>query len=202
MSLIDRLSDVLEHPALYLAYQTLVGGIRARRKCILEYVKPTPGLVVLDIGCGPGYAITYFPHPEYYGFDVSERYIRFAKARFSECGHFYCQLFDEQTLTWLPRVDVVLLMGVLHHLDDASAQQLLDLIRRAMKPEGRLITQDGCYREGQSVIERAFLDKDRGRHIRKEREYAKIASGVFNRVESSVRTDFFYIPYTTVVLEC
>src|SRR4029450_2731751 len=56
MSLIDKLSPILSSPVLYLAYQTLVGGLRARQKCIAEHVRPTSGLTVLDIGCGPGCA--------------------------------------------------------------------------------------------------------------------------------------------------
>jgi len=201
-SILSFLSPSLESPLLYLAYQTAVGGIRARRKCILEYIRPTPGLTVLDIGCGPGYTIRYFPEPDYYGFDVSRTYIEYARARFSGRGHFQCSCFDDSTATRVPAVDVVLLMGLLHHLNDREAINLLTTIKRVMKPQARLVTLDGAYKEGQSPVARYFLNHDRGRHVRRETEYGRIAATVFSGVQSFVRDDLFRIPYTTVVLEC
>jgi SAM-dependent methyltransferase len=202
MTFLDRISSVLSHPAIYLLYQSLVGGIRARRKCVLEYVRPTPQLVVLDIGCGPGYPLSWFPEPQYYGFDISPRYIRYAKDRYGKQGHFFCQYFEEAALEWLPPADVVLLMGLVHHLDDKETVQLFRTLRRAMKTDGRLFTLDGCYREGQSRIARRLLDMDRGRFIRDEQAYQALAVRVFPTVAVSVREDFFRIPYTTIIMEC
>jgi SAM-dependent methyltransferase len=202
MTIFDRISSVLSHPGLYLLYQWLVGGIRARRKCILECVRPGPGLVVLDIGCGPGYTLSWFPEPQYYGFDISPQYIGYAKKRYGSQGHFYCQYFEEATLEWLPPADVVVLMGVIHHLDDDETVHLLRTIKRAMKPDGRLVTQDGCYREGQPEIARRLLDMDRGRFIRDEQGYLALFSQVFPAVSATFRDDFFRVPYTTIVMEC
>jgi len=202
MAFSDYITSVLSHPNLYLFYQSLVGGIGARRKCVLQYVRPVPKLVVLDIGCGPAYMLPWFPKPQYYGFDVSEPYIRYAQHRYGERGHFFCQLFEDAALEWLPPVDVVLLMGLIHHLDDDETVQLLGRVKRAMKPEGRLFTLDGCYRPGQSRIARHFLDSDRGRFVRDEQAYLALAGRVFSNVHSSVREDFFRIPYTTIVMEC
>jgi SAM-dependent methyltransferase len=165
-------------------------------------VRPTSGLTVLDIGCGPGYAISYFPEPRYIGFDVSPRYIRYARSRFSANGEFFCSIFDESAAGSVPPVDVVLLMGLVHHLDDGAAVNLLTTIKRVMKPEGRLVTLDGGYRTGQSAIARIFLDNDRGKHIRDEQSYTTLAREVFSRVQSIVREDLFLIPYTAVVLVC
>jgi SAM-dependent methyltransferase len=102
----------------------------------------------------------------------------------------------------VPPVDVVLLMGLLHHLDDSTAVKLLMTIKRVMKPDGRLVTLDGGYRSGQPAIARIFLDNDRGKYIRDEHGYAKIAGEVFSKVEPVVREDLFHIPYTAVVLVC
>jgi SAM-dependent methyltransferase len=169
---------------------------------VAEHVRPTSGLTVLDIGCGPGYAVTYFPKPQYFGFDISPRYIRYAQSRFSEDGKFFCSIFDESAAGLVPPVDVVLLMGLVHHLDDNAAVKLLTTIKRVMKPQGRLVTLDGGYRAGQPAIARIFLDHDRGEHIRDEQGYARIAGEVFGRVQPVVREDLFLIPYTAVVLVC
>lgn len=202
MSLIAKLSPILSSPTVYLAFQTLVGGVRARQRCIADYVRPASGLAVLDIGCGPGYAITYFPKPQYYGFDVSPRYIRYARSRFAAHGKFFCTVFDESAAGSVPPVDVVLLMGLVHHLDDDEAVKLFTTIKRVMKPEGRLVTLDGGYRTGQSAIAKMFLDNDRGKHVRDEQGYVKIAGRVFSKVQSIAREDLFLIPYTSVILQC
>ena len=202
MPLIQKLSTVLAHPSIYLAYQYIVGGIRARKRCISEHVKPTEGLTVLDIGCGPGYAIESFSEPTYFGFDISPEYIEYANRKFNPPGKFFCQYFDEATLNWLPKIDVVLLMGVIHHLDDESAVQLLSLIKRVMSPSGKLYALDGCYQKGQSSIDKYFLDKDRGEHLRQEPAYTALATKVFPKVKGTVRKDLFYIPQTTLIMEC
>lgn len=202
MPVIGKLSSVLANPAVYLTYQYLVGGIRARKRCISEHVRPAESLTVLDIGCGPGYAIQCFRRPQYYGFDPSPDYIRYAKTKFSPAGEFVCGYFDEAALHWLPQIDVVLLMGVLHHMDDRQAIELLTLARRAMKPAGRLFTLDGCYRPAQSWLERYFLDRDRGKYIRDEPSYRKLAGEVFRQVNVFYREDLFVIPQPTLIMEC
>jgi SAM-dependent methyltransferase len=202
MSFADKFHSALSHPTLYLACQASIGAMRARKKCIHEYVRPRSGLTVLDIGCGPGYTITYFPQPDYYGFDISPQYISYANSRFSKYGHFHCRLFDQVALTFVPPVDVVLLMGLLHHLDDGSAGQLLALAKRAMKPGAQLLTLDGCYSADQSSLARFSLDHDRGQYIRDEPGYLEVASRVFNSVQSTVRKDLFFIPYSSLIMQC
>ncbi len=198
----QNLTSVLSQPLGYLLYQTIVGGIRGRRLCIADHVHPTPGMKVLDIGCGPAYTVDYFPDPEYYGFDISPQYIDFANKKFSAHGRFFCRLFEEDTLTWLPSVDIVLMMGLIHHLDDQQVTDVLSLARRAMKPGARLFTFDGYYGPGQSWIARFLLDQDRGKFIREQGAYEKLARKVFPTVRSIVRDDLFHVPYPILILEC
>jgi SAM-dependent methyltransferase len=199
---LKELSSILAWPSAYLLYQRLVGGVRARQRCIRDQVRPSEAMNVLDIGCGPGYAIQSFVRPNYFGFDISPTYIGYANRRFGSQGKFFCQYFDEQVLTWLPKIDVVLLMGVLHQLDDESAVELLKLAKRAMSPTGRLYTLDGCYRNGQSRIDRFFLDHDRGKNVRSQPAYRKLAGQVFQGVNGTLRRDLFVIPHSTLILEC
>ena len=199
---LGRLNAILAHPRLYMAYQRLVGGVAAREICIRDYVQPVSGMVVLDIGCGPGYAVKCFPAPVYHGFDISPQYIDWANQRFSAHGRFYCAEFDESALKWLPKFDVVLMMGLLHHIDDQAVIRLLCLAQRAMAPQGRLVTMDGCYVEGQSRMARFVLESDRGRFTRTAAGYVELARSVFADVQSAIRHDLFLIPYTALVLRC
>jgi len=180
----------------------ILGGMKARRVVIEQYVKPEPGLCVLDIGCGPGYTAAYFTDPEYYGFDISQRYIEFANERYPTRGGFFARIFDEEMLDIVPHVDVVLMLGLLHHLDDETAGQAMALAKRAMKPEGRLFTVDGVYEPGQRRIVRFLLDRDRGKFVRAQDAYVRLAQQVFGTVSASAREDLFHVPYSALILEC
>ncbi len=73
----------------------------------------------LDIGCGNGHTIEFFskrwPGTAYYGIDLSDVAIGFAKERVPE-AEFIRGAFDEMYSAW-PK-DVVVLMGVAEHFED------------------------------------------------------------------------------------
>jgi hypothetical protein len=79
---------------------------------------------------------------------------------------------------------------------------MFDLVRRALRPHGRLVPFDGCYVPGQSPIARWFLGKDRGRFVRTREEYARLASATFGNVELNLRHDLLRIPYTHLIMRC
>jgi hypothetical protein len=93
-------------------------------------------------------------------------------------------------------------MGVVHHLDDDTTVETFRLARSAMKPDAVLIAMELAYVPGQSKVAKFLLDNDRGEHVRLEKEYVRLANRVFSRVESEIREDLFYIPYTQAVLRC
>ena len=199
---LKRLLQVFENPRLYLWFQGALGAKRARRICIREWVRPSPGLRVLDIGCGPGYVAEYFPEPQYVGFDIEPSYIEYAKKKYSGRHQFFCQWFDEKARQSFEPFDVVLMTGVIHHLTDDEAIQLLELAKSCLKPDGRFVALEGCYEAGQSRLAKFLLDRDRGQYIRTQPEYQRLSSRIFGRVNSVVRHDLLYVPYTLLLLDC
>ena len=71
---------------------------------------------------------------------------------------------------------LVMATGVLHHLDDERAARLYELARRALRPNGRLITYDGCFVPEQSKTARWLLSHDRGKFVRTREAYLRLAS--------------------------
>ena len=130
----------------------IIEMIRTEFACDPAKVKPFSELTILDIGCGPAETVKYFSDVEYIGFDNNPAYIELAKRRFGDQGHFFCGQIDQVALEEFGAFDLVLAVGVLHHLDDSESLSLLKLAYRALKEGGRLITYDGCYVEGQSKI--------------------------------------------------
>jgi SAM-dependent methyltransferase len=202
MSIIGKISPVLNFSAGYRLFSSLVGG-NAWQIYMAEYVKPIEGEKVLDIGCGPADVLNHLPKCDYTGFDISPEYIASAQKRFGGRGRFYCSdvglvSVEKEHGTF----DLVIATGVLHHLDDETAGKLLDLARRAMRPGGRFISYDGCYVPGQSKIAQWLLSHDRGKHIRTQEEYLRLAAARFSKVESELRHDLLRVPYTHLIMRC
>jgi cyclopropane fatty-acyl-phospholipid synthase-like methyltransferase len=169
-------------------------------------VRPKFGDRILDIGCGPGDTLPYLPDVNYVGFDASQEYIKAAQMRYGNdrfaCATFICQQVSTTTLKDSSCFDIVLAIGILHHLDDAEALQLFRLAQTALKPGGRLITFDGVFVEKQSPFARYIISRDRGQNVRTREGYLAIASQVFSQITVSIRHDLLRIPYTHIILEC
>ena len=195
--------SVLSIPAVYSLFGQLMGGASGRKKFVEDYIRPQQGDRILDIGCGPGVLVPYLPKVDYVGFDVSEDYIQAAQAQYGDRATFYCNQVSAETITEHSQFDLVLAVGVLHHLDDAEALQLCCLAEAALKPGGRFITFDGCYLPSQSHIARYLLSRDRGQNVRDREGYTKIVSQVFSKdIVVGIRHDLLRIPYTHIILEC
>jgi SAM-dependent methyltransferase len=203
MNFVKQLSPVLSFPAVYRLFWRLIGGKSSSTIYLAEYVKPVPGEKILDLGCGPADVLHYLPEVHYTGLDISPEYIRSAERRFGSRGRFLCGdlglgAIGEEQGTF----DLVLATGVIHHLNDAQATGLFDLASRALRPAGRLITFDGCYVPQQSPMARWLLAKDRGKFVRRQEDYLRLASACFTKVEPHLRYDLLRVPYTHLIMRC
>jgi cyclopropane fatty-acyl-phospholipid synthase-like methyltransferase len=147
--------------------------------------------------------LNYLPAVNYTGLDISPEYICSAKKRFGPRGRFYCNdvglaAIEEEQATF----DLVLAIGVIHHLNDAQAARLFDLARLALHSTGRLVTYDGCYVPQQSRIARWLLAKDRGKFVRNREDYLRLALARFSKVEPHLRHDLLRVPYTHLIMRC
>jgi SAM-dependent methyltransferase len=203
MKIIKGLSALLSLPAGYRIFQRMVGGESSRKTYLTEYARPAAGDKILDIGCGPADILNHVRDVNYTGLDISPEYICAAKKRFGSKGRFFCNDVGLAAIENEQRTfDLVLAVGVIHHLDDLRAARLFDLARVALRPGGRLVTYDGCYVPQQSQMARWLLAKDRGKFVRTREEYLRLALARFSKVESEVRHDLLRIPYTHLIMSC
>jgi len=199
--MLQSIRSVLAIPAAYNLWWNVVGGPGWAKVLVSEYVQPKEGARILEIGCGPGTIARYLPQAEYVGFDVSSKYIEMARKRFPQ-AQFVCERVSQFSLAKQQSFDVVLALGILHHLDDQEAGQLFRIAHDALKSGGKLVTFDGVFTNDQSAAARWLLARDRGEYVRNERGYVKIASQVFANVRPTIRHDVLRIPYTHLILEC
>jgi len=197
-----QLTGILDIPIGYLAYQSLIGGIDARRLCIGQHVPARRGMRVLDIGCGPGYVADWLDGVSYVGLDTDPSYIDYANRKYAGKATFSCEMLTDEYADRHEPFDFVIMMGVLHHLDDAQTLDILRIIRKVLTPEGRLVTLDGFRHPKISSAAKFFLDNDRGKFVRTKDEYVDLCRRHFPNVTAFEHLEYFRIPYATIVLEC
>ena len=193
--------SILSLPSVYESFQNLLGAKQGRTILAQRYIKAFSGMKILDIGCGTGSILEFLPSQiTYHGYDIREKYIAHAQARFGNRGVFTCRIFDAAEAKKLPKFDLVMALGVLHHLSDTEANDFITLARSALKPGGRLLTRDPCLAEGQNPLARFLISHDRGQHVRNAQGYHALAERHFSTIKGEL-THQSWVPYTHWTME-
>ena len=179
MSLYQRL---LGNPFVYNHVRPfVVGGVD--NSTSYAALDAGPDDVVLDVGCGTGDALNYLPDVRaYQGWDNDPIAIDFAKKKGAERGPqftFHCGLVDARVVDELSPTRVML-CGLLHHLSDAQAHDLLSTLARAPSVK-RVATSDVVYLRGKH-LSNLFAWLDRGKFVRRVDAYRALAEGAGLRI--------------------
>lgn len=198
-----NIKSIFERPLIYQIFQHIVGYDQSIRRIVRDHIRPYEGMKILDIGCGTGFILDYLPgRIEYTGIDYSPEYINHARREYGERGTFIQGDITDVADTPMGPFDGAIAIGLLHHLPDDKADDVFSLARRSLSPEGRFVTVDPCYSEGQSRLRRFVVGQDRGAYVRREKEYRDIALRRFNGVDSLVINTLLRIPYTHCIMNC
>jgi SAM-dependent methyltransferase len=191
---VKSLKDLLANVSAYVAVQHVLGGDLLRYRC-LEVADVHAGEVVVDVGCGPAYYFDRLPGPiTYHGYDTDQRYLDWATKKYGDRGSFHCGIFDEAAAAAIPQPQLILLLGLLHHLCDTECQDLLELCGRVLAPGGRAVSVDPCFVPGQGRISRWMSENDRGEHVRDTDAFLAMASAEFDQVSTRLISSEGRIP--------
>jgi SAM-dependent methyltransferase len=192
----------LYHPAVYEAFHHLIGARRWLGQFTRDVIRVEAGDRVLDVGCGPGALLRYLPDTAaYIGFDRNHAYIESARRMHQGRGLFICDDLANFAKHDLPPADVAVAIGILHHLDDGLASDLLKAIAHALTPRGRLITVDPCFHPDESYLQRFFMSRDRGMHVRPFQQYVALCNAVFPTPKATLKQGYFPFPHSVCVLQ-
>jgi len=198
---INQIYNFINSPLVYRIIQYIMSGTSFRNSIIKKNIKKS-NLKILDIGCGPAQILEQIPRCDYYGYDIDQRSIQYAKKKYRQKNyHFYCKKFNKTEIKKLPKFDFVIFFGILHHLSNKEADKMLTLCKRIMKKNSKLLTEDPILLEKQNIIAKFLIEKDRGINVRQKKEYINLLKKHFKKIKNKV-THQFFIPYTWFTTIC
>src|SRR5438876_7600421 len=129
MQINSGVRSILVTPWVYRLATRLLGSEANKQWFIDEILALSPGHKLVDVGCGPAEILDRLPRVNYVGLDVSDAYVEAARRKFSarpeavfRSGNVDDWLRDSTAFG----ADVVLMNGVLHHVDDDETIKLLE----------------------------------------------------------------------------
>jgi SAM-dependent methyltransferase len=192
----------LSVPFIFELVQHAVGARRWLKRFVRETVRPQAGERMLDIGCGSAVILRYLPDVDYCGFDHSAAYIESARRRYGGRVRFFCGDVGSIGTHAVGPFDVATAIGILHHIGDNQALDLLAKVHAALVPNGRLITADPCFFDGQPWITRLVVSNDRGMNLRRFEDYVTLARRVFPIVAAELRAALLPFPHSVCQMVC
>lgn len=194
------LQQILHHSRAYEASRRLIGATREMERMVADFIRPTPGMTLLDLGCGNGRLVPFVEGVEYIGIDNNESYIADATAKHAGPHvRFICGDLADIPTDEIGPVDVGVSIGVLHHLDDATARKAIADTRARLRPGGRLVTMDPCFEPSQRQIARVLMALDRGKFVRHPDDYRRLLQADGVTVTGDILHDVYAFPYTHFV---
>ena len=190
---------LLEIPVVYELLQNGLSRPLGDEWLVEEVMGVRPGMRILDIGCGTADILSRLPQVDYLGIDHNPKYVEKSRSRFGSRGRFEVLDVNDSSFRDFGSFDIVLLLGVLHHLNDDEIPGLLSTIVMSTKPDGHLVTFDNALVQGQHPLARFLAKADRGRFARSPEEYRELIETAFDVESEIVRHDLLRIPYTHAI---
>ena len=196
---------VFSNSLIYNSFQSCVGyfGI-SRLNLFSKYLPYTPGMSVLDLGCGPAPYAETFRNVDYLGIDINSKYIEHAKKRLPNYRFLECNFLDlSSSSEFVPSggFNLIFANGLLHHLDDVTATSFLSKSSEVLSPGGHLVTIDPCIHKDQSALKQRLILSDRGKNVRSIDQMTVLTSSVFDlKATISIEENLLAMPYTHVIV--
>ena len=176
-SIINKLSKNL-HLFVYLRKIIEFNFIFIEKILKKEINDRSKKIKILDIGCGSGEISRFFNNLDYIGIDVNSDYIEFARKIYKK--NF--EVMNAQKLRFKKHYfDYVVIIGVLHHIDDKNCNLILNEIKRVIKDTGKIIIIEDVNTQSKIDLLGNIIRKlDVGEHIRTQKEWLELLSKKIN----------------------
>lgn len=144
------------------------------KKIIARFFEQSSGIAgksVLDLGCGTGILAPLVTQSGYFGVDVDEGLIKYAKKKHP--GYLF-ETVDATKLRLGKKFDYIMVVGVIHHLNDTGVKKFIKTIDIHLKRGGKVLIIEAIP----PIFKWNFLGTanrkmDRGAYIRRLGDYVK-----------------------------
>ncbi|PWT74099.1 MAG: hypothetical protein C5B46_04575 [Proteobacteria bacterium] len=186
------------HPRLWLLAQLALGGTYDKRRLVLKHY--TNQRRVLEIGCAVGnvsMAFRRFNEVIFVGVDVDSHAIACARSIFKNDPRFRFIAGTAQSLIGREEpFDLVLLAGVLHHVDNDTAAGLIGAAAQLLSSAGTLvISEPEPARASDSWLVRLYSRIERGLWLRGRDELIALAQRSGQALTVSESEETFISPF-------
>jgi ubiquinone/menaquinone biosynthesis C-methylase UbiE len=198
-----KLADVFDNAQFYKLFQFSVISNASKLRITDEVLKPIGVDKVLDFGCGIGHHSLDFSDSSYLGIEPLSSCVEKANKMYRAQNSKFI-VGDHLTLNSIPSssFDVVIAIGVLHHIEDEIFFAFVKEAHRILKPGGRLTTLDPVYHPNQTSLSRWVVARDRGEWVRTSEEYLQPVRDSFQgQVCNTIYQRLLRIPYDHIHME-
>lgn len=165
---------LMENPRIYRLWQSPYAELKFAP--ILAHNDLRQVRRVLDVACGPGTNAHHFAATSYLGIDSNVGCIEYARRRYKR--EFLLADVTQYKATPSERFDFILLNSFLHHVDTATARNILAHLRTLLTDDGHVHILDHVLPERPSIA-RFLARMDRGKFPRPLNEWLELVTGVF-----------------------
>jgi SAM-dependent methyltransferase len=187
-------------PSIYKRLMFSLGADSAITRYVDEALQPTPGMKILDVGCGPANILSYLPPVNYTGIDLNEKHVAFAQQRYGDRGRFIVGNAADDLRQEENTFDLINVSALLHHLGDREAVSLLTSLKRLLKASGRIVTIDNVWLPRQRAAVKLINRLDSGNNIRTPEGYLRLLGGLGFDIQTRILNDLLRIPYDHFIM--
>ena len=171
----------LENGFFYDLFQSAVGATKTRKFLIDAVSVWESPRNVIDLGCGTGFCLPRLKYTKsYLGVDYSSAYLEKAKKVQTQISTSFIKA-DLGDPKWADGItlsgpQVVLAMGLFHHLDDHEMVNLFMTLQELLPPKSSMISIDPVITDSSTRIAKWVAKNDRGKYVRTPDKIHEIVS--------------------------
>jgi len=162
--MLARLKATLDHPTVWAMFRQLLDsafGLYSKRTVLLQKWGVDQG-TVLDVACGTG-QFHYITEKGYLGVDLNQEFIERAQQLHGRPGVQFRQCDVKDLRDEGIEYDTVLLVGILHHVDEQTARNLLQTLHGMTKKQMVMME---VIQEQTNPLGWLIKNNDRGEYVR------------------------------------
>ena len=168
-------------PRLWYIFQLLLGGTFDKRRLVIQCHHTESR--ILEIGCSSGNVSAAFKKLsgiEFLGIDIDESAIDLANKIHSKHKHLKFELRSLENLTTTRRqFDYILFGGILHHVSDSEALDLIRLAKSILSKTGKIVIYEPLIPiKNDRLLVRLFYSAfEQGCYVRTKKGYENLVDG-------------------------